>query len=633
MKTTRTISGHSLPLNVLFVILNLAGLVLTTMGFHDHFEAQKLLFVSIGLVLMLFSAVALIFFKGRLMIATVSRVIVGSLFIVSGLIKANDPLGFSYKLEEYFEDGALAYRIKEFFGAPGFSLEYFIQHALTLSVIICIAEIVLGVLVIIGGKMRFVSWLLVIMMLFFTFLTWHTSTCDAKSKFVDRDTYSMTDAKEAQLADTKIEEAKTNKEIKIISKDSKEVVVEELKAPQCVTDCGCFGDAMKGSVGRSLTPKESLWKDIVLLYLVIWIFAAQGIIKPNNVRQNWIYVPISMLLIAGLSWVFDWYFPIIFSLITILAALWIYRIRNKRIGNHYGSALIVTLLCGIFIWYVLKYDPLRDYRPYAVGNYLPDLTKNGDPGKYQSLLVYKNIQTGEKKEYDGSSKEFTASKIWEKTKEWKYLEMINKEIIPMRLPSIDTAQFNPSRGIKYLSEDELQLEVVKKQLKNTKVTGLRLEDKVTKERMEIPEVEYNVESYPSDTYMILDTIEVENPEFSDVSIREFLFTAPKVIVVFSKNLKEFDLNHLNEIKSVAAKAKKANIPFVLVVGSGDEEIAAFKKKHNLHVPVFINDAIELKAISRANPALMVIRYGRVKGKYTGNSLPTFNWIQTHLLAK
>ena len=30
------------------------------------------------------------------------RTIVGSLFIVSGLIKANDPLGFSYKLEEYF---------------------------------------------------------------------------------------------------------------------------------------------------------------------------------------------------------------------------------------------------------------------------------------------------------------------------------------------------------------------------------------------------------------------------------------------------------------------------------------------------------------------------------------------------
>lgn len=633
MKTTRTISGHSLLLNVLFVILNLIGLTLTTMGFHDHFEAQKMLFVSIGMVLMLFSAVALIFFKGKLMIATVSRIIVGSLFIVSGLIKANDPVGFSYKLEEYFEDGALAYRIKELFGAPGFSLEYFIQHALLLSVIICIVEIVLGVLVIIGGKTRLVSWLLVIMMLFFTFLTWHTSTCDPKVKFTDRDTYSLDIAKEAQLADTKIEEAKTNKDVKIISKTSKEVVVEELKSPQCVTDCGCFGDAMKGSVGRSLTPKESLWKDIVLLYLVIWIFAAQKLIQPNTVRQNWMYVPISLALISGLSWVFDWYFPILFSVIAILAALWIYRIRNRFIGNHYGSALIVTLLCSVFIWYVLRYDPLRDYRPYAVGNYLPDLTKDGKEGKYKNLLIYTNLKTGKKKEYVDGTKEFYESNVWDKTNEWKFDTLITKEIVPKKLPSIDTAQFNPSRSIRSLTADELQLDVVKKQLEKRHVTGLRLLDNVTKEKTEIPEIEYNVESYPNDTYTIIDTIEVENPEFTDVSIRNFLFKAPEVIVAFSKSLKEFDTNHLAELKTLAAAAKKAGVPFVLVVGSSDSEIEAFKKKHNFHVPVFINDGVELKAISRANPALLVLKHGRVKGKYTGNSLPEFNWIQTNLLKK
>ena len=33
----------------------------------------------------------------------ISRLVVGSLFIVSGLIKANDPVGFSYKLKDYFE--------------------------------------------------------------------------------------------------------------------------------------------------------------------------------------------------------------------------------------------------------------------------------------------------------------------------------------------------------------------------------------------------------------------------------------------------------------------------------------------------------------------------------------------------
>ena len=37
----------------------------------------------------------------------VSRVLVGALFVVSGLIKSNDALGFMYKLEEYFEPGAM----------------------------------------------------------------------------------------------------------------------------------------------------------------------------------------------------------------------------------------------------------------------------------------------------------------------------------------------------------------------------------------------------------------------------------------------------------------------------------------------------------------------------------------------
>ena len=36
-----------------------------------------------------------------------SRIFVGVLFIFSGFIKLNDPLGFSFKLEEYFSEGVL----------------------------------------------------------------------------------------------------------------------------------------------------------------------------------------------------------------------------------------------------------------------------------------------------------------------------------------------------------------------------------------------------------------------------------------------------------------------------------------------------------------------------------------------
>ena len=183
MKGVVTWFGQSLVLNSLFIFLNISGVTLVTMGFHPSNESNQILFVSIGSVLLLLSIVGLVIFKGRLFMSYFSRVIVGGLFIVSGLIKANDPLGFSYKLEEYFEDGALAFRIKEWFGMPGFSLEFLMDYALFFSVLICILEIVLGVLTIIGGKIRFVAWSLMVIMLFFTFLTWHTANCNPDKQF------------------------------------------------------------------------------------------------------------------------------------------------------------------------------------------------------------------------------------------------------------------------------------------------------------------------------------------------------------------------------------------------------------------------------------------------------------------
>ncbi len=37
------------------------------------------------------------------LLVNVARIIVGVLFIFSGLVKANDPLGLSYKMQEFFE--------------------------------------------------------------------------------------------------------------------------------------------------------------------------------------------------------------------------------------------------------------------------------------------------------------------------------------------------------------------------------------------------------------------------------------------------------------------------------------------------------------------------------------------------
>jgi len=139
------------------------------------------------------------------LLAQISRLLVGILFIISGFIKANDPLGFSYKLKEYFEV---------------LHMPWLGPAALAFAIVICAIEIGLGVALLLGAKMKFTAWSLLLMILFFTWLTFY-------SWYFNK-----------------------------------------------VTDCGCFGDALH------LKPFQSFMKDIVLLVLILFIFIRRNDIHP-----------------------------------------------------------------------------------------------------------------------------------------------------------------------------------------------------------------------------------------------------------------------------------------------------------------------------------------------------------------
>jgi uncharacterized membrane protein YphA (DoxX/SURF4 family) len=156
-KNKSTVGGRSYLFNALFILLNFTGLALIVLGALPRYSDYFLLLSFLGYTLLVLTAAGLFIFEGRLMMANIARFILGGVLITSGLIKLNDPLGFSYKLEEYFEDGALAYRIKELFGSPGFSLEFLIDSALGIGIFVCILEIVFGILLVLGGMVKLVS--------------------------------------------------------------------------------------------------------------------------------------------------------------------------------------------------------------------------------------------------------------------------------------------------------------------------------------------------------------------------------------------------------------------------------------------------------------------------------------------
>lgn len=220
----------------------------------------------------------------------ISRLLVGSLLIISGVIKANDALGFSYKLIEYFTDGILG-------------MEFLQPYTLVMAASICILEILLGVALIFGLKAKLTTTLNVLMMLFFTFLTFYSAYFDK------------------------------------------------------VKDCGCFGDALK------LTPWESFTKDVVLLFFSLILFLLRKQIFPNKNREDLKYIVPSLLLIALFSvGITGWWFPVIFSVIVYVLMLVIKRF-DKSQWRLISLSLITSL---IFTVYCYNHLPIKDFRAFKV---------------------------------------------------------------------------------------------------------------------------------------------------------------------------------------------------------------------------------------------------------------------------
>lgn len=203
-------------------------------------------------------------------VATLARFITGIIFIFSGLIKLNDPVGTQIKLEEYFE--VFAQDLPALAGL----FHGLIPLALFFSVVLCAAEVILGIALLVRYRPRLVTWLLLVLILFFTFLTFYS--------------------------------AYFNK----------------------VTDCGCFGDAIK------LAPWTSFGKDIFLLVLILIILYKRRRLTP---LPTGIVVAVAAVLSFGLA------------------------------------------------FYAIRHSPPLDLLPYKVGASIPLQMQPSEPLRYQYIMT------------------------------------------------------------------------------------------------------------------------------------------------------------------------------------------------------------------------------------------------------
>ena len=190
----------------------------------------------------------------------------------------------------------------------------------TVAAGICIFEVVVGIMVLIGARPKLANWSLMLMIVFFTFLTFYS--------------------------------AYYNK----------------------VTDCGCFGDAIK------LTPWGSFRKDLILLFFISILFIGEKHIK---------------------------------------------ALLSRKMENMFLA--IVTFFCFAFVVHTYRHLPVKDFRPYAVGNNITEGMKTCNElelacAEEAYYYVVKNKATGE-------VSEMLSTDYQDKWEEFDFVEATDKTIV------------------------------------------------------------------------------------------------------------------------------------------------------------------------------------------------------------
>lgn len=182
---------------------------------------------------------------------------VGMLFLFSGAVKAIDPLGTAYKIEQYFGEFEGAFEASWCsFLAPLFPAMN--DYTVALSVGMIVFEIVLGLLILLGIYRKFSAWSFFLLVLAFTFMTgftFLTGYVGDGATFFDFSSWGPY--------------VKTNMK---------------------VTDCGCFGDFLK------LEPKVSFFKDVFLLIPgVLFLAFTKKMHCLINKKMSWIITAVATI--------------------------------------------------------------------------------------------------------------------------------------------------------------------------------------------------------------------------------------------------------------------------------------------------------------------------------------------------
>ncbi len=250
-----------------------------------------------------------------------------------------------------------SFKMEEYFSPSVFNMPFLEKYALVLGAIMVVLELLLGIMLVFKTKLKFTLTFLVLLCIFFGFLTFYSAYFNV------------------------------------------------------VTDCGCFGDAIK------FTPWQSFIKDILLL----------------------------------------------------VALLLLYFAYRKEFKDEKPSSKIIWTSIGVFsiiMAYVMSqgilHEPVIDFRAYKIGTNIvaekEKIAKN--PSEYKTFYSLKNSKTGEVLKLN-QDEYINDKKYWEEGSPWK-IEEGKKE-------SVLTKAGYQSEIAKFKLEDETGNDLTENIIKSPKV--------------------------------------------------------------------------------------------------------------------------------------------------------------------
>lgn len=223
------------------------------------------LFIYIGIAAVIAMILTIYFKKSKNWGVTFLQHFCGILFVVSGFVKAVDPLGTAFKMDQYFSAFYYTFNETAFsFIAPIFP--FLNSYVNGFSIATIVLEIILGLMLILGARPKLTSWAFFITMLFFTALTGFTYL----TGYVPQEANFFEFGKWTEFVSSNMR----------------------------VSDCGCFGDFLK------IEPRSSFFKDVFLMIpAIIFLFTYRSFHRLLNsgARLGLIIVSTAAILVYCLN--------------------------------------------------------------------------------------------------------------------------------------------------------------------------------------------------------------------------------------------------------------------------------------------------------------------------------------------